>query len=162
MLAGSREVLPRVRVPVFSNTTVSMPAADSSAVAFGGPRAGRRQTGSAVAKGGGCAVGDEPQRFRGWLRWPVKTERGSDRKRSVADLGRHGGAGALERAVGRGHGRVQELGGLGRREGEHVAQQQSGALGGREPLHRGDERRRDTVTPLDDGGRIAAGGRELI
>ena len=47
--------------------------------------------------------------------------------------------GALERAVDRGHARLQELGGLGRLPAQHLAEDQRRALAGRQVLKRRDE-----------------------
>ena len=73
------------------------------------------------------------------------------RSRSVLDglLGEvllgHLGVGALERGVDRGGRGVERLGDLGGRPAEHVAQDQHGALAGRQVLQGGDEREPDRV-----------------
>ena len=79
--------------------------------------------------------------------------------RSVVDgvLGQaavgHLGVGALERGVDRGDGGVERLGDLGGRPAQHVAQDQHGALPGRQVLEGGDEGEPDRVALGDhDGG----------
>ena len=60
---------------------------------------------------------------------------------------------ALQRAVHRGDRRLERLGDLLRREAEHLAQDQHGALGGRQVLERGDEGQLHALAALVAGGR---------
>ena len=79
-------------------------------------------------------------------RTPAVPQRGelvglADRRDALADRRPR----PLQRAVGRGDGGLEHLRGLRGRELEHVAQQQDGALVGRQVLERGDERQLDAV-----------------
>jgi hypothetical protein len=67
---------------------------------------------------------------------------------ALRQLGLHGRAGALERAVDRGDGGLEHLGDLPRRVAEHLAQEQHGALGGGQVLDGGDEGELDALALL--------------
>ena len=84
---------------------------------------------------------------------------GVDRGRSVGVEvdGRERGPRALERAVDRGDARVEQLGHLGGLPAQHLAQDQHGALAGRQVLQRGDERQADRVSRGGQFGRVAVG-----
>jgi hypothetical protein len=75
---------------------------------------------------------------------------------------RQRGAGTLQGAVDRRDAHLQKGGHLSGVPGEHVAQDEGGALPGGQPLQRGDERQRDALTPFGDGGRVGASIGELV
>ena len=56
---------------------------------------------------------------------------------------------------------VEQLGDLGRRPPQHLAQDQHGALAGREQLQRGDEGQADGLPQQDVGLRVVGGGQHL-
>ena len=60
---------------------------------------------------------------------------------------RQGGPGALQSAVDRRDANLQQVRHLGGAPGQHVAQDEGGALPGGQPLQRGDERERDALPP---------------
>ncbi len=66
-------------------------------------------------------------------------------------------AGPLQRAVDRRDGGVEQLGHLGGRPLQHLAQDQDGALLRRQVLQGGDEREPDRLAQLGDLGRVAGG-----
>jgi len=68
----------------------------------------------------------------------------------------------LQRAVGRGHARVEETGGLGRRPTEDVPGDQRGPLSGRQRLERGDERELDRLATDDGGIGLVVPRRQLV
>ena len=84
---------------------------------------------------------------------------GYGRRRARAGQGRPG---ALQGAVDRRDADVQQVSHLGGVPGQHVAQDEGGALPGGQPLQRGDERQRDALAPFGDCGRVGAVVGELV
>ena len=72
------------------------------------------------------------------------------------------GPGALEGAVDRRHRGVEQLGHLGRLPAQHLAQDEHGALAGREVLERRDERQADGLPRRGQLGRVAVLGQDAV
>ena len=73
-----------------------------------------------------------------------------------------GGPGALQGAVDRRDADLQQVCYLDGAPGQHVAEDEGGALPGGQPLQRGDECQRDALAPFGDGGRVGVRVRELV
>ena len=73
-----------------------------------------------------------------------------------------GRAGALHGAVDRRDADVQQGSRFGGVPGQHVAQDEGGALPGGQPLQRGDERQGDALAPFGDCGGVGAVVGELV